>query len=211
MTKTAEAAATEASSMIIAYKGFEPGYVCREHAFEVGVEYTVEGDIVACENGFHACEYPLAVFSHYPPFSSVFAQVELSGDIDREDDKVAARTIKVLRKLSLADMITEAVRITTQAAVVEEGATASGTRGAATASGNWAIAAAFGIDGRAMADESGAIVLAERIEHWGHDDHGKLLAVWAGMVGQDGIKPNTFYTLKDGKPVEVTDFVGSDE
>jgi hypothetical protein len=51
-----------------------------------------------------------------------------------------------------------------------------------------------------MADETGAIVLAERLNDFG-PDHGKLLAVWAGMVGKDGIKPNTFYTLKNGKPV----------
>jgi hypothetical protein len=39
------------------------------------------------------------------------------------------------------------------------------------------------------------LFLVERDSAW------KILAVWAGIVGQDDIKPDTWYTLKNGKPV----------
>lgn len=48
-----------------------------------------------------------------------------------------------------------------------------------------------------------ALHLDERVENWGQDDHGKIIAVWAGIVGQNGIKPNTAYRIVNGLPVEV--------
>ena len=62
---------------------------------------------------------------------------------------------------------------------------------------------ATGFNGRVSGNEGSALHLDERLFHLGHDDHGKVIAVWAGIVGQNGIKPDTFYTLKDGQPVEV--------
>ena len=62
---------------------------------------------------------------------------------------------------------------------------------------------ASGIAGKASGADGSALFLVERIDNWGADDHGKIIAVWAGIVGQDGIKPDTFYSLRDGKPVEV--------
>jgi hypothetical protein len=35
------------------------------------------------------------------------------------------------------------------------------------------------------------------------DEGGVILNVWAGIVGKKKIKPNTWYTLKDGKPTIV--------
>jgi len=36
------------------------------------------------------------------------------------------------------------------------------------------------------------------------DDDYKIIAVWAGIAGRDGIKPAVWYALKGGKPVEVS-------
>ena len=92
---------------IIAYKGFDKNLKCRGFQYEVGKEYEMDGDIKCCERGFHACESPLEVFDHYDMLNSRFAEVEQSGEIDKEEDttKVCSSRIKVKAELKLADII----------------------------------------------------------------------------------------------------------
>ena len=92
---------------IIAYKGFNKNLKCRDFQYEVGKEYEMDGDIKCCERGFHACESPLEVFDHYDMLTSRFAEVEQSGEIDKEENttKVCSSKIKVKAELKLADII----------------------------------------------------------------------------------------------------------
>ena len=92
---------------IIAYKGFDKNLNCRGFQYEVGKEYEMDGDIKCCERGFHACESPLEVFDYYDMLNSRFAEVEHSGEIDKEENttKVCSSRIKVKAELRLADMI----------------------------------------------------------------------------------------------------------
>ena len=92
---------------IIAYKGFDKNLKCRDFQYEVGKEYEMDGDIKYCERGFHACESPLEVFDHYDMLNSRFAEVEQSGEIDKEENstKVCSSRIKVKAELKLADII----------------------------------------------------------------------------------------------------------
>jgi len=85
-------------------------------------------------------------------------------------------------------------------------ASATGDQGAASATGDQGAASATGYRGAAMASgyagsvsgaEGNALFLVER------DDEYNIVSVWAGIAGRDGIKPNTFYALCGGKPVEV--------
>ena len=56
----------------------------------------------------------------------------------------------------------------------------------------------LGIGGKAKAGVGGAIVIAHR------DDDGNLLGIKSAMVGQDGIKPDVWYSLNEsGEFVEV--------
>lgn len=80
---------------------------------------------------------------------------------------------------------------------IGESYTHDGNSGAATASGNYGAATASGYSGKARGKKGCAIFLAER------DDSRKIIHVWAGLVGKDDIKPDTFYRLENGKPVEV--------
>jgi len=77
-------------------------------------------------------------------------------------------------------------------------ASATGPSGAASATGDSGAAMASGYRGRAMGAEGCAIFLCER-----DDATGEFLHVWAGIAGQDGIKPMTWYFLKNGHPMEV--------
>ena len=92
---------------VIAYKGFDKSLKCRGFQYEVGKEYEMSGRITCCERGFHACESPLEVFDHYDMFTSRFAKVEQSGEIDKEENstKVCSSKIKVKAELKLADII----------------------------------------------------------------------------------------------------------
>ena len=77
------------------------------------------------------------------------------------------------------------------AATTGEGANAATT-------GEHAVAAAFGIEAKAKASAGGAIVLVHR------NNRGDLLQIRASKVGENGIKPDVFYTLSAaGEFVEV--------
>ena len=67
----------------------------------------------------------------------------------------------------------------------------------AVTEGNHAVAAALGIESKAKAGVGGAIVLCHR------NDEGHLIHIRASKVGENGIKPNTWYSLdKNGEFAE---------
>ena len=57
--------------IIYSFKGFDKDLKCRGFQYEIGKEYE-EPKAIACNAGFHACEIPLDVFSHYPPAKNRF-------------------------------------------------------------------------------------------------------------------------------------------
>jgi hypothetical protein len=77
-------------------------------------------------------------------------------------------------------------------------ASSTGNRGAASSTGDCGAASSTGRNGRVMGKDGNALFLVERDDEW------QIMAVWSGIVGRDGIKPDTWYTLRNGSPVEVT-------
>ena len=78
-------------------------------------------------------------------------------------------------------------------------ASATGYRGAASATGASSVAMASGIRGSVSGEEGCALFLVNR-----NPETGVIHHAWAGIVGRNGIKPNTFYTLDDnGDPKEA--------
>ena len=96
---------------IIAYKGFDESLKCRGYQYEIGKTFEHDGAVKACESGFHACEYPLDVFSYYPPSSSRFAIVKMYGETskDGDDTKIASAKITIETEIKLPEMINRAV------------------------------------------------------------------------------------------------------
>ncbi|MBB4092648.1 hypothetical protein HGG72_09410 [Ochrobactrum pecoris] len=328
---------------IVAYKGFDAELRCRGYQFELSKSFQHQGGVVACESGFHACEYPLDVFGYHPPASSRYGEVELSGDTSKEgkDTKIAAAEITIKAELKIPELIAAAVRYIVDrakridghhasgerelievqgdraiatvsghwsaatasgdrsaatatgrwsaatatgywsaatasgdqsaatasgdwsaatatgyqsaatatgdrsaatasgdrsaatatgyrsaatatgywsaatasgrwsaatatgswsaatASGIQSAATASGDWSAATASGRWSAATATGYQGKVRGKEGCALFLVER------NDQMEIIAVWAGVAGQNDIKPDTFYILQNGQPVET--------
>ena len=92
---------------IIAYKGFDKDFKCRDFQYKVGETYKMDGNIACCNRGFHACESPMDVFDYYDMLTSRFAEVEQSDEIDKMDNstKICSSCIKIKAELKLADII----------------------------------------------------------------------------------------------------------
>ena len=183
---------TDSPAEIQSYKGFDLALKCREHSFVVGQSCTLDGKIVCCQNGYHACEHPLDVLGYYPAGQSRYARVTQSGDLSRDgsDSKVASRTIRIDEEITLEELIEAAITKTIRESIPSGAASATGYSGAASATGD---------RGRVCGAEGCALFLVYRDEV-----SGDILHAWAGIAGRNGIKPLTWYQLdSDGKPQEV--------
>ncbi len=79
----------------------------------------------------------------------------------------------------------------------QSAASNTGYQSAAEVSGKESVAASLGTEGRARASAGSAIVLCHR------DDEGRLIHIRASKVGENGVKPDTWYQLSaEGEFVE---------
>ena len=219
---------------ITSYKGFKQDMTCRDFQYKEGESYE-EPSAKACKRGFHACEYPLDCLDQYSPNESVYHVVEQSGEISRhsDDTKVASTKIKIGAEINIAGLVKAAIeytmkRVNPEAKADErQGASsATGDYGASSATGNCGASSATGYKGASSAGDPESVAVA-----WGY--HGKakgvlgsylVLADWEGdeddywhqnlwqlkgakMVQVDGkdIKPDTFYTMRNGEIIEAED------
>ena len=138
------------SEVIKSYKGFNKDMTCRGFQYEEGKEYE-ESNALVCENGFHACEYPLDCLSYYSPSESVYHEVEQSGKLSKEscDTKVASTKIKIGAKLSIAGLVEAAIEYTKERVKQEEDS--DGYCGASSATGYYGASSATGYKGASSA------------------------------------------------------------
>ena len=158
------------------------------------------------------------VFNYYEPASSQFAVVEQTGEISRhdEDSKVASSSLTVKASIDIPGLIKAAIEFVSKRCdpAKEEHATgdssassatgyrsassATGYRSASSATGVAAVAMNIGYKGKAKASEGAAIVLCA------HNTDGTLRHIRASKIGDNGVKPDTWYALsQDGEFVEV--------
>ena len=167
------------------YKGMDANMQCRGYQYEVGKEYETD-EAVACEAGFHACEYPLDVFNYYPPAKSRYFGVKQSGKISKsgEDTKVASTKIKIVAEIGIAGLVKAAVEYTKERAKEEPGGHATGYRGAASATGYRGAASATGYRGAASAtgNQGAASATGNRGAASATGDHGA-----ASATGRAGV------------------------
>ena len=147
------------AEVIKSYKGFNKDMTCRGFQYEEGKEYEEE-KADACHSGFHACEYPLDCLNYYSPNTSVYHEVEQSGEFDRDtdDSKVASTKIKVGVRLDVAGLVKAAINFTMSRVKKEAGSnedygasSATGDYGASSATGDYGASSATGSCGASSA------------------------------------------------------------
>ena len=194
------------NEVIKSFKGFDKDLKSRGFQYEIGKEYE-EPKAEACKCGFHACEYPLDVFTHYAPNDSRYCEVEQSGDIDKsESDKTCSTKIKIGAEISIRGLVKAAIEYTRSrctnennakpgepATAGEYGAATAGYAGAATAgeygaaTAGYAGAATAGYAGAATAGNRGAATAGNRgaatAGEYGAATAGEYGAATAGYAG----------------------------
>ena len=144
------------------FKGFNKDMTCRGFQYEEGKEYE-EKQAVACESGFHACEYPLDCFDYYSPNESVYHVVEQNGKIS----KYSVNTKVASTKINIAGLVKAAIdytikRVNPEAKSYENygassatgdygASSATGYKGASSATGDYGASSATGYKGASSA------------------------------------------------------------
>lgn len=213
------------NNKITGFKAFYNDWKCKNFQFKVGETYIHEGSVEICKSGFHFCENPLDIFSYYPP-TSKFAEVEGETDIKNhtDDSKIACKKLFIKKEIDLNSLINFGVKFILEKinwkdiAATNTGdgsaATNTGYRSAATNTGYGSAATNTG-DGSAAIVEgknSIAFVMGKNskakgalncwlvLTEWENDDIKQVKSV---KVDGKKIKPDTFYTFKNGKIVKT--------
>ena len=218
--------------MIKAFKGFTKDMKCRDFQFEEGKEYH-EDRAKLCDSGFHACLDPIDCLNYYYPNESVYHEVEMDEVSDERNDgdtKICAKTIRVGGEINLfgiakahIDYVTSNLKDDGKKSAHKEkqksaatntgdasaatntgyasAATNTGCASAAIVSGKDSVAIATGYGSKVKGALGCAIVCVERGE-WNGETY-PLRAICSAIVDGENIKADTFYTVKDGKFVEV--------
>ena len=175
------------SKVVKSYKGFNKDMTCRDFQYKEGKEYETSKAVV-CNEGFHACEHPLDCLGYYPPNTSVYHEVEQTGEFSSDsgsrDSKIASTKIKIGAKLSIAGLVQAAIDFTKSKTVTMQDATgdygassatgncgassATGDKGASSATGDCGASSATGYKGASSADNSTAVAVA-----WGYESKAK--------------------------------------
>ena len=83
------------------YKMMESDMTCLGFQYEIGKEYSLEGKLEICENGFHFCENPFDCLEYYDNIEGdkrLFL-VEALGEVITEGDKTVTNKIKILEEI----------------------------------------------------------------------------------------------------------------
>ena len=158
------------SKVVKSYKGFNKDMTCGGFQYIEGKVYETSKAVVYNE-GFHAYEHPLDCLGYYSPNTSVYHEVEQTGeflsDSGSRDSKIASTKIKIGAKLSIAGLVQAAIDFTKSKTVTMQDATgdygassatgykgassATGYKGASSATGNCGASSATGYKGSSSA------------------------------------------------------------
>ena len=191
------------------FKGFDENMQCRGFQYQEGNTYHEDGNIEACQSGFHFCKYPLDIFYHYSPAKNRFCNVEGFGKVsnDTDDTKVAVSDLKVKAEIGISSIVKAAIeytrkRCTNQCNAKEGEPATAGTYGAATSrgkscTGENGLSVARGNNVRVRGGMGAILVIAEE-----NEDNYNIASWKAVVVDGVNVKPDTWYKLQNGELVE---------
>ena len=216
--KAVENISTEQPTVVVhGFKGFDKDWKCRDMQYAPGETYE-EAEAKLCENGLHFCEHPLDCLGYYAPGEgSRYAVVTADNPTDEKSDdtKRVTKKLHIGAELSLGGLVEAAVKFVFDRAEWTEADKATGDYGAASATGYKGAASATGYYGSASAtgEESVAMACGYKckaracVGSWialtERDDEGHILSMQCAIVDGDTLKPDVYYTLKDGQIVEA--------
>jgi len=130
---------------IIGYKAFGKDMKCQGMQYEIGKTYKMEDKPRICQNGYHLYTNPLDVLNHYDLTDSNFAQVEATGETDKQqsknqDTKICTNELTISAKLDLTTFIKASVEFLLKMSKK----TVSGDSGKLASSGNYSKLASSG-------------------------------------------------------------------
>ena len=214
------------------FKGTDKDMKCRGMQYEIG-KTEKSDDAIRCGNkGFHSCEAPFDVLTHYPMRDgNRYFMAEAVGKIDRtdaEDSKLASSELTLKAEIGLPGLIKAQVAYTRKKA---ESGTAGGDRsnlaggyrsnlaggyGSNLAGGdrsnlaggdrsNLAGGASSLIVGRNAEKAKGGLHSVIVLTEWVCNENDEYIptCVKAEIVDGERIKADTWYTLKNGEFTEV--------
>lgn len=191
------------------YKAFGEGMVCKGKQY---AENTIFEEKAAkpCVCGMHFCKEPLAVLQYYPAAQAKeFAEVEAPDEAITDDgNKFCTTKLMVCARIDIQQLVNAQIEFVREHCTNENNA---GSRGAATAGDSGAATSR----GKVLVGENGAglvrcetprakggkgavlFIVKEKENSYDISDFCMV------VVGKDGIKPDTWYTVENGKAVEV--------
>ena len=196
-----------------AYKGFNKDMTCRGFQYEEGKTYETD-KAKLCAEGFHACENPLDCFSYYKPGTSVYREVEIedNGERNTDDSKVVGKKITIGAELSVAQICKLHFEYTKEHAESgKRGGDCSALQGGdysalqggdySALQGGYASVLRGGVETKFKGGMHSVFACEVR------DKYCNLIGMKTAVVDGKKILPDVWYTVKNGKWVKVKEEV----
>ena len=83
------------------YKAFDSTLSCRGMKYEIGKEYTFDGKLIPCKQGFHFCKSIADCYRFYPMrYGTRICEVKAIGKIETDDNiKYCTNVIRIVREI----------------------------------------------------------------------------------------------------------------
>ena len=206
------------------YKGFGKGLICKGKQYAENTVFEEESAEI-CKSGMHFCANPFDVLDYYGFVDSnenlnEFAEVEALDEVKTDDGKKYTTTkLKIGGKIGISGLVNAFVEFVLEKTNKEIAATNTGNWSAATNTGDrsaatntgyrsaarvegvGSVAIVTGYQSKAKASIGSAIVICERGE-WNGSSY-PLLSIKSAIIDGKRYKPDTWYTVKNGRIVEA--------